>query len=276
MFTMQHFFSVIPHDTALQRYATQGERVAKHNFCRGLVTTAVSAALELAREEALAPAIPRRSGRPRGSLNVEIFIRGLVNKIVDTACASVATTKKQTYRKWSESEKDMALHIAHEKSSDSRAVSFLATRFPKTFAQMRESHIRDFRRQAEQAAARLPDGRGRSTMVSSPCLSEIVQCIQAHVACRLEFTTIQMRCVILAMIEEQHPDILAKSFTASVDWLNVLMRETMPLPMMKIGTAFVPSAFSHASIQQHRLVLLCVAYLVDRHDVARSMVVSRN
>ena len=123
MFTMQHFFSVIPHETAVQRYAAQGEHVARHDFCRGFVTTAVSVALELAREEALAPAIPRRPGRPRGSLNVEIFIRGLVNKIVDAACATVATTKKQTYRKWSESEKDMALHIAHEKGSDSQAVS---------------------------------------------------------------------------------------------------------------------------------------------------------
>ena len=155
----------------MQRCAAQGERVATHDFCRGLVATAVSAALELAREEALARAIPCRPGRPRGSLNVEIFIRGLVNKIVDTACATIATTKTQTYRKWSESEKDMALHIAHEKGSDSRAVSFLATIFPKMFARMRESHIRDFRRQAEREAARLPDGRGRSTMVSSRCLS---------------------------------------------------------------------------------------------------------
>ena len=63
---------------------------------------------------------------------MEIFIRGLVKKIVDIACATVATTTKQTYRKWRESEKDMALHIAHEKASDSRAVSFLATTFPNT------------------------------------------------------------------------------------------------------------------------------------------------
>ena len=114
------------------RYAAQGERVAAHNFCRGLVTTAVSAALELAIEVALAPAVPRRPGRPRGSLNVEIFIRGLLKKMVDIACATVATTTKQTYRKRRESEKDMALHIAHEKASDSRAVSFFATTFPNT------------------------------------------------------------------------------------------------------------------------------------------------
>ena len=95
MFTMQHFFSMIPHETAVQRYAAQGERVATHDFCCGFVTTAGSAVLQLATEEAPAPAIPRRSGRPQGSLNVEIFIRGLVNKIVDAACATLAITKNK-------------------------------------------------------------------------------------------------------------------------------------------------------------------------------------
>ena len=71
------------------------------------------------------------------------FIRGFVNKIVEVACATFATTKKQTHRKWSESEKDMTLHIAREKSSDSRALLFLASTFPKTVARMRESHTRD-------------------------------------------------------------------------------------------------------------------------------------
>ena len=35
MFTMQHFFSVIPHETAVQRYAAQGARLATHVFCHG-------------------------------------------------------------------------------------------------------------------------------------------------------------------------------------------------------------------------------------------------
>ena len=50
----------------------------------------------------------------------------------------------------------------------------------------------------------------------------------------------------------------------------------MQLPMRKIGTPFVPPALSDASIQQHRLVLLRLAYLVDRYDVPRLMVVSRD
>ena len=49
----------------------------------------------------------------------QIFIQGLVNKIVDASWATIATTKRKTYRKWSEGEKDMALHIAQEKGSDS-------------------------------------------------------------------------------------------------------------------------------------------------------------
>ena len=39
----------------MQCYAAQGEHVAAYNFCRWCVTTAVSAALGLARAEALAP-----------------------------------------------------------------------------------------------------------------------------------------------------------------------------------------------------------------------------
>ena len=89
MFTVQHFFSVIPQEMAAQRYATQGARLATHDFCRGLVMAAVSAALESTRGEAPVPAIPRRPGHPQGSLNVQIFIQGLVNKIVEATCLYV-------------------------------------------------------------------------------------------------------------------------------------------------------------------------------------------
>ena len=48
---------------------------------------------------------------------------GWCNKIVGAACVTLATTKKQTYRTWCESQKDMALHVAYEKGCDSRVVS---------------------------------------------------------------------------------------------------------------------------------------------------------
>ena len=119
----------------------------------------------------------------------------------------------------------MALHIAHEKGVDSWAGSLLATIFSEMLARMCEFHIRDFRSQAEQAAAAcLFDGLSRSAMVFSRWLSEIVQCIQAHVACWVECTPAEA-LVVLAMIEERHRDIVVKGFTDSVEWLNVLMNE---------------------------------------------------
>ena len=95
-------------------------------------------------------------------------------------------------------------------------------------------------------------------------------------ACRLEFTTDEFRCVVLALIEERHPEVVAKGFTASVNWLNVLMRETMQLPMRRVGTTKVPQSLSDVSIQEHRLLLLRLAYLVDRYQVPRSMVLNRH
>ena len=69
MFTLQHYFSVIPHETAVHRSATSAERIAGYDVCREPVTTSLGAALKVVPEE---PAIRCRPGRPPRSLNVEI------------------------------------------------------------------------------------------------------------------------------------------------------------------------------------------------------------
>ena len=63
-------------------------------------------------------------------------------------------------------------------------------------------------------------------------------------ACRLEFTTNELRCVVFAL----HPDVAARGFTTSVNWLNVFMRETMQLPMRRVGTTKVPQSLSDVSL----------------------------
>ena len=59
MFTLQHFFFVIPYETVVHHYVAASKRVATYDFCRGLVTTAVGAALHSVPEETTAPSIHR-------------------------------------------------------------------------------------------------------------------------------------------------------------------------------------------------------------------------
>ena len=142
MFTMQHFFRVIPHEAAVQRYAAQNDQLAIEDFCRGLITTAVDVATQVQ------PAVaPRRMppGRPRGSLNIEVFVRSFVKSLADKAVEASIRKVKKVYRKWSDNEREMVLHMAEEKGSDGAAISFLATLFPTTFARLHGSHIRYFR-----------------------------------------------------------------------------------------------------------------------------------
>ena len=64
---------------------------------------------------------------------MEIFVRGMVKTMVKAAVATTTTQEKKTYHKWTESEREMALHIAAEKQSDSIAAAFMSPTFPKTF-----------------------------------------------------------------------------------------------------------------------------------------------
>ena len=50
--------------------------------------------------------------------------------------------------------------------------------------------------------------------VTAAALADIVQTIRAHVDACLEFTTSELRPVILAMLEERHPMLLTSGFTA--------------------------------------------------------------
>ena len=42
-------------------------------------------------------------------------------------------------------------------------------------------------------------------------VSDIVQCVQAQVDSEPEFTTIEIRCVVLAMMEEHHANVVANA-----------------------------------------------------------------
>ena len=252
MFTMQHFFRVIPHEAAGQRYAAQNDRLAIENFCRGFITTAVDVATQVQPAAATRRMPPRR---PRGLLNI-VFVRYFVKFLADKAVEASIGKVKKVYRKWSDNEREMVLHMAEEKGSDGAAISFLATLFPSTFARLRESHIRYFRKMATRAQQGAADKRGTVRKCSPCCLVDIVQCIQAHVDCHLEFRTVEIRCAVLAMMEERHADVVANGFVASISWLNVLMRETMKLPMRKVSTKVIPPAPYDEAIRQHRLVLV--------------------
>ena len=56
----------------------------------------------------------------------------------------------------------------------------------------------------------------RTALVTSAALHDIVATISAHVDACLEFTTSELRPVVLAMLEERHPQVLEVDFTASI------------------------------------------------------------
>ena len=51
--------------------------------------------------------------------------------------------------------------------------------------------------------------------MTSAAMHDIVGTIRAHVDARLEFTTSELRCVVLAMLEEHHPQLVEMGFMAS-------------------------------------------------------------
>ena len=141
--------------------------------------------------------------------------------------------------------------------------------------------------------------------MTSAALHDIVATIRAHVDACLEFTTSELRPVVLAMLEERHPQVLEVGFTASLNWLNDLMRDKMILPMRTISTHRVSAPISgsdHGAVLnciplwrfssiffvcvcapptddmevKHRLVLLCMAYLLDLYKIPPGLVMSRD
>ena len=116
----------------------------------------------------------------------------------------------------------MALQLAFDKGSDSHAVSLLTTLFLATFGSLGESHIRYFCRQ--EAPKNVPKAEyRRGNMISGGALQDVVACIDAHLQAKLEFTTEEIRCIVILLLEEKHPHVLARGFTASITWFNNLM-----------------------------------------------------
>ena len=134
----------------------------------------------------------------------------------------------------------MALAISDEKGLDAVAASMLCELFPKVFGAILESHIRSFRQQARNRASGI--GSGRTPRITTAALSDLVQAIEAHVDAHLEFTTSELRPVVLALLQERHPMVLTAGFQASISWLNKLMAQQMQLPMRCISTRRVALA----------------------------------
>ena len=113
-------------------------------------------------------------------------------------------------------------------------------------------------------------------MISSSALQDVAACITSYVEAKLEFTTEEIRCLVVPLLEERHPLVIAGGFTASINWLNVLMRERMKLPMRRVGTNAMPKVLSDDIENKHRLVLYRLAYLVHKYSIPHALVVSRD
>ena len=163
--------------------------------------------------------IRRRPGRPPGTFDVAFFCRRLVEGMLESATTRIeqSTRTKKVYKAWSDAERSMALQLAFDKGSDSHAVTLLTTLFPATFGSLRESHIRYFRRKQE-ASKNVPKAEyRRGNMISGGALQDVVACIDAHVQAKLEFTTEEIRCIVIALLEEKHPHVLARGLVTDGD-----------------------------------------------------------
>ena len=114
MLSLRSFFQVIPHETAVARFAAEGKRAEISDFCGGIVLGMVQAV-----EIPFAPAPPR----PVGPLCGNFMVTQLVEKV--PAQAVVPPKLKKQYKKWGLEHQQMVLDIDKEKGSDRVAVSVL-------------------------------------------------------------------------------------------------------------------------------------------------------
>ena len=272
MFSLHSFFPILPSEEAIRRRQQALERADNEGFCRQLVSQIVNSV----DVPDIVP-ITWRPGRPPGTFDVAFFCRRLVERMLETATTRIeqSTRTKKVYQTWSDAERVMALQLAFDKGSDSHAVSLLTTLFPATLGSLRESHIRYFRQQeASKNAPRAEYHRGN--MISGGALQDVVACIDAHVQAKLEFTGEEIRCIVIPLLKEKHPHVLARGFIASITWLNNLTAQHMKLPMRRLSTPSVPMPLSDDAEQKHRLVLYRLAYLVATHGIPRALVVNCN
>ena len=76
--SLRSFFQVIPHETAVARFAAEGEREEMSDFCRGIVLGMVQAV-----EIPAAPAPRWPVGRPGGKFDVALFAQTIVTQLVE-------------------------------------------------------------------------------------------------------------------------------------------------------------------------------------------------
>ena len=69
--------------------------------------------------------------------------------------------------------------------------------------------------------------------ITVPCLNTKLSTM-GHVC--LVFTTSELCPVVLAMLEDGHPNVLGAGFTISLSWLNKLILEQMQLPLRATST----------------------------------------
>ena len=236
MFTLSSFFPELPSEEAILRRRQNPARADAEQLCRSMVQRLVDAI----RPAPSDPVVRRRPGRPLGSFDVAFFCGRLVQNMVEDAMKSSQSEStpakpKKVYKSWSETERAVALDLAIEKGSDGSVVSMLRTIFPKAFGSIRESLLRYFRIMEQRQKEGKPKYK-RDSMISSLALQDVVACITSYVEAKLEFTTEEIRCLVVPLLEERHPLVIAGGFTASINRLNVLMREHMKLPMRRVGT----------------------------------------
>ena len=88
--------------------------------------------------------------------------------------------------------------------------------------------------------------------------SDIVQCIQAHVDYQLEFSTVEIRCVVLATMEERHADVMAITLTrASATGDKVageivkVHRNGTAMSFIQLATCGIASVKPHVDLMSH-------------------------